>query len=107
MWHSDRVRAIQTANILARTILFKGKMIQRNDLGPDDPVAPVIREIKKARGDLMIVGHQPFLGKLASRLLTRKPSGEIVKLSTSSIVALGSENGQNWAVEWLLPRNLI
>jgi len=107
IWHSDRVRAVQSARILSGAIGFSEKMIQLSYLGPDDSIAPAVRSIRKARGDVMIVGHLPFLGKLASKFLTRKPSDEILKLSTSSIVALRSDDGRKWAVEWLLAPSLI
>src|SRR4051794_21304871 len=69
MWHSDRTRSIQTAHILSSAMTYKGKAVQRRDLGPDDSIASAIGGIKKARGDLIIVGHLPHLEKLASILL--------------------------------------
>jgi len=35
---------------------------------------PVRKAIKKATGDVLIVGHVPFLDKLAGQLLTGKKS---------------------------------
>jgi len=106
IWHSDRVRAMETARMVAPAVVLSGKMLERPGLGPGDSVDAAIRQIKNVRGDLMIVGHQPFLGKLASKLLKQKSSDEIVKLPTSSVLALASEDGK-WAVAWLLPPVLV
>jgi len=105
IWHSDRVRAIQTTRIIVRAI-GSGKMIEQSDLGPDDSIIPTVRRSKGALGDLMIVGHQPFLGKLALNLLSVNTRREIIKLATSSVLALNNDEGK-WVVQWLLIPVLI
>lgn len=104
IWHSDRVRAIETARILAPVLCAK-TMKQKSGLGPSDPLAPIIRRLKRLRGDLMIVGHLPFLHKLTSKLLTGSVSREIVHFTTSTIAALTYEDAQ-WRVEWVLTPQL-
>lgn len=101
IWHSDRVRAIETAQILSGAVAMTGGMSKHLDMGPDDSIRPTVRRIKKVRGDVMIVGHLPHLGKLASKLLTGSASREIVKFSTGSVAALTRETGGKWCLEWL------
>jgi len=98
---------MQTARIIAPAVALSGKVSERPGLGPDDSVEAAARQIKNVRGDVMIVGHQPFLGKLAAKLLKLKTSDEVLKLSTSSVLALSSEDGRKWAVSLLLPADFV
>jgi phosphohistidine phosphatase len=66
LWHSQKKRAIQTADILAEVIEIKQSRTERSDLGPNDDVARLTNEIGSLEHDIMIVGHLPFLSKLAS-----------------------------------------
>ena len=78
IWHSGKHRAQQTAEILVGAVSASQGMLQRNDLAPKDPVAPVKQAIEQSAGDLMIVGHLPFLGKLAALLAADNEETEIV-----------------------------
>jgi len=101
IWHSDRVRAIQTARLL-RGLRPAGGLIEQPDMGPDDSVGFIVKRIKQARGDLMIVGHLPHLGKLVAKLIDGNISDEILRFPPSAVVVLGDEEG-NWAIEAVLP----
>ena len=70
--HSEELRATQTAEILHSTIKSIRDIVQKNNLAPNDPIEPLWYEIMKAHEDLLIVGHLPFLSRLASRLLSGK-----------------------------------
>ena len=70
VWHSGKPRAVETAEILASSIKTEAGLIQHKGLAPNDPVKPVTKEIKQAQKDLMIIGHLPFLSRLASQLVT-------------------------------------
>jgi len=71
IWHSDRVRAVETARIL-EILQPKRGLIEQKHMGPDDPIAPMLRLIEKGASDVMIVGHLPHLGKLVANLLNAK-----------------------------------
>lgn len=66
IWHSDKARAQQTAELLAAAVSASDRVIQREGLGPKDQVAPIRQALEKAGGDVMIVGHLPFLGNLSA-----------------------------------------
>ena len=59
-------------------------MLQRNGLAPKDPVAPVKQAIEQSAGDLMIVSHLPFLGKLAALLVADNEETEIVAFRSAA-----------------------
>jgi phosphohistidine phosphatase len=101
IWHSDRVRAIQTARLL-KVLRPAWGLIEQPDMGPEDSVGPIMRAIKRARGDVMIVGHLPHLGKLVAKLIGGNISDEILGFPPSTIVVLSDEEGK-WAIEAVLP----
>jgi phosphohistidine phosphatase len=71
-------------------------------LQPFDRVKPIAKEINRAACALMIVGHEPFLGRLASRLVVGRASKPIVELDKPSIVCLIRNEAQEWRVHWML-----
>jgi len=44
--------------------------VEREGLGPKDQVAATKEALEQTDGDVMIVGHLPFLGKLVALLVT-------------------------------------
>jgi phosphohistidine phosphatase len=100
IWHSDRVRAIQTAGLLSPAVVVK-KRVELKDIGPDDRIGPLHRRLRKVRGDLMIVGHLPFLDKLLARLIAGSSAATLVNFTTSSIVALADDEG-DWRIQWMM-----
>jgi len=73
IWHSGKLRAKQTAEIIAR-VLNVSKVIEKKGLKPDDAVAPIADLIRKTDKNILIAGHMPFLGELAD-LLGKKVEG--------------------------------
>jgi len=81
VWHSGKPRAAETAVILAGAVVSKAgraDAVQRDGLSPNSSVEAVAKELAIRGEDLMIVGHMPFLGKLASLLVKGSPTGEVV-----------------------------
>ena len=107
VWHSDKPRSVQTAEILASAIKIEAGLVQHNGLTPNDPVKPVTEEIKEAQRDLMIVGHLPFLSKLASRLLIGDEERELVVFQNSGIVCLETDSGSEWRLVWMVTPGLV
>ncbi|MDP6106992.1 MAG: phosphohistidine phosphatase SixA, partial [Candidatus Brocadiia bacterium] len=100
IWHSGKARAAETARILASALDVKKGVIEHDGLAPNDPVGPVAKGLKKADADLMIVGHLPFMGKLASLLLAADENAGIVEFATGGIVCLVRADEGGWAIEW-------
>ena len=73
VFHSGKTRAEQTAALLAAPLLSAGRPQARAGLDPNDAVEPFYREISAWTGDTLIVGHLPFLGRLASLVLAGDP----------------------------------
>jgi phosphohistidine phosphatase len=107
VWHSVKTRAQQTAEIFASAVSTQNGVQQRDGLKPNDPVAPVKHAIEQAAGDLMIVGHLPFLGKLASLLVTGDETKPTVTFQNGCVVCMERQPEQGWTVAWMIVPGLF
>ena len=82
IWHSTKLRAKQTAEIIAR-VLNVSKVIEKDVLKPNDPVAPIVKLIRQSGKTILIAGHLPFLPKLVQLL---KPDLGKIELKTGGVV---------------------
>jgi phosphohistidine phosphatase len=102
IWHSGKPRSVQTAEVLASAFHARRNQILRPDINPNSPARPVAKLIQKARKDLLIVGHQPFLGKLACKLLGRGATPAMLNLAKASILCLEYRDDRGWQIEWMI-----
>jgi len=111
IFHSEKLRAKQTAEILARHLGLTDKLRERQGLGPLDPVAPVAQWLKEqpAKGlvGLAIVGHLPFLDKLASLLITDNENFGVVSFQNGAIAKLvPTPDGTGYTVQSIITKQL-
>jgi phosphohistidine phosphatase len=102
LWHSGKKRAAQTAEVLAEVISIKKIQTERDGLGPADDVNALVKELTSNTGDIMIVGHLPFLNKLSSLILTGSESAGAIAFRNAGIVCLGRSEENQWQVEWII-----
>jgi phosphohistidine phosphatase len=102
LWHSPKTRAAQTAEVLAEVVDPTNAPVTRSDLGPTDDVTAIKNELAALTEDIMIVGHLPFLSKLASLLLTGSESADTVGFRNAGIVALSRSEEDRWQVDWVV-----
>lgn len=125
--HSDRRRAVMTAGIVADG-LGVADVAAREGLRPMDPVAPVAAwlngdpgasggEPSGGTGDpaalpasVLVVGHLPFLGKLASLLVAGDEAAQVLTFRNAALVRLVPKKepagGALWSVTWVLAPEL-
>jgi phosphohistidine phosphatase len=106
IWHSGKLRAAQTAAILAAALKADNLPREHAGLSPNDPVQPVAREIKTAGRTIAVVGHLPFLSRLTSLLVCGHENGQPVSFFNSGIVCL-NYSGEAWQVEWAVSPPLL
>ena len=106
LWHSGKKRAVQTAEVLAEVIEVNKALTGRDGLAPNDEVSVPANEFVSASDDFMIVGHLPFLSKLASLLLTGSESANTVTFKQGGIVCL-SHTDEKWQIEWMVTPELF
>lgn len=106
VWHSEKTRARQTAEILARDGLRTEALSEKRGLAPNDPVEPIVDILSGLDEDLCIVSHLPFVSTLASVLLAKS---DLVAWSfgTCSMLGLVREGSGRWWVNWFVNPSLI
>lgn len=104
VWHSPKLRAIQTAQIVADSISCS-EIKERADLNPLDSVENFPQEIKSLNKNLMIIGHLPFLQKLASLLLSGSEINQFISFKNSGVVCL--EYTDAWKIAWMVTPTLL
>ena len=103
VFHSGKLRAKQTAEIIAGALNIPNLPVQSvQGLNPNDDIRPWAERISKGRGDLMLVGHLPFLEKLTSFLLCGNEKARLVLFRYGAIVCLDQKEDKGWAVRWIL-----
>ena len=107
LWHSGKNRAVETAEILAEVITVEKELLSRDGIAPNDDVTLVRDEIVESSGDIMIVGHLPFLSKLASLLLTGSESANTVAFRNGGVVCLNRTDVNRWQVDWIVTPQLL
>jgi len=107
LWHSGKKRAEQTAEALAEVVGIRKDTSTREGLAPNDDVREVKKEIEAARQDTMLVGHLPFMSKLASLLLTGSKSAGTVAFRQGCIVCLECSNESQWQIDWMITPELL
>ena len=105
--HSGKTRARQTAEILASTLLPGKGLFETKGLLPNDPVGPFVENLNKAEETLMIVGHQPFLGKLAATLVTGSEWREVVGFQQGGVLCLERLDSGVWRIAWMLVPSIL
>ena len=65
--HSGKLRAEQTAEVLAPAVGAAGRVEKTGDIDPLDPPLAFELTVNEWTEDTMVVGHLPFMGKLVSR----------------------------------------
>jgi len=107
IWHSGKKRAKQTAELFAVKIKRQNAISVHENLGPTDDIEPVKREIEKGdKGDVMIVGHLPFLSRLTSALITGNPDRDIITFRNAAINCLEKDE-EGWKVSWIVTPDII
>lgn len=104
--HSGKTRARQTAGILGNYVETRGGIVESPGLGPVDDVQPVGDEITSGNDTVMLVGHLPFMERMAGYLLTGDPDRKVIGFQNAGLVCL-KHDGENWVTDWILTPQLL
>jgi phosphohistidine phosphatase len=112
LYHSGLARAQQTAEILARHLNAPDRVEQRDGLRPNDPVEPTARWLldlaeRHTPGGIALVGHLPFMGHLAARLVAGDERTQVVAFEAGALVKLlPRTGGEGFTIAWVLTPEL-
>jgi phosphohistidine phosphatase len=104
---SGKTRAAETAEILNGQLSTDQGVVAREGLAPNDPVDPVRAELEETQEDVMVVGHLPFLAKLATALMGGAVEQSFVGFKRGGVVCLEKRDVGNWRLGWMIIPELL
>jgi len=107
IWHSGKLRAAQTAEILAESISATKDCSEHNNLAPNDDITVIANELEAYDTDIMIVSHLPFLAYLTLLLVAGKETASVASFDAGSIVCLNRSDLDQWRIEWMITPEIL
>lgn len=104
--HSGKSRAEQTADVLSKAVWPGNAAIELPGLGPNDSTDHLMHSAETAGGDLMAVGHLPFMAKMAARCLTGFEDGVLIDFEPGAVVCLERQE-EGWALSWMQRPSMV
>ncbi|MFO7496848.1 MAG: phosphohistidine phosphatase SixA [Desulfobacterales bacterium] len=101
--HSGKLRARQTAEIFMRALAPRQGLAETDGLNPMDDVTRFIERLDQLE-NVMLVGHLPFMERLAAFLVTGSPEKRVFKFQNGGILCLEKDGdaGMLWYIKWTL-----
>ena len=105
--HSGKLRARQSAEILAGVVTPGREPQAIPGIEPLDPVKPFARQVKEWCDDAVVVGHLPFLARLVAKLVGADPEYPPVAYRPGTLVCLERDTDGVWQVAWMVRPELL
>lgn len=105
--HSSKTRAMQTA------IIFADQLNPEKGVSESDSLAPMVdpvvwaKRIDEMEDDIILVGHLPYMAKLAGLLLCGHEEKTCINFTMGGIVCCRHFDDRRWAVEWMIVPEMI
>lgn len=106
IWHSEKARVRETAEIIAQAV-GSSRLLPKPGLAPLDPVERIRDDIIEREEDVMLVGHLPFLSRLANLLLGCPIENSIFRFKTGEIACLERNGAGHWQVLFTVYPHLL
>jgi phosphohistidine phosphatase len=104
--HSGKLRAEETAAILASALAPTASIESQAGLAPNDSVTDFARRTKSWHEDHLVVGHLPFMDRATAYLVTRAETPGVVAFRPGSIVCLERDD-DSWRLAWMVRPELL
>lgn len=103
--HSTKLRAQQTAQILAEKLTLAG-IVEVAGVAPlDDPLGWAA-QMQERNEDILLVSHLPFLPKLFSILVCGYADESIIAVPPATVICLVRDAGI-WSLRWMVTPELL
>ncbi|MFH1984532.1 MAG: phosphohistidine phosphatase SixA [Pseudomonadota bacterium] len=100
--HSGKLRAMETAAIFDQALQPSGGVTDMPGLAPLDDVT-LIAEVLDPASNIMLVGHLPFMERLAAYLVTGTATRPVFRFQNAGIVCLDHHaDFDSWVITWSL-----
>jgi len=107
IFHSGKTRALQTARIIADSVKPWRDPAEDENLAPMDDPGSWLGRLVETTDDIMLVGHLPYLAKLAGLLLCGNPDQAVIDFKMGGIVCLKRFDDGRWALEWAVVPEIV
>jgi len=104
--HSGKTRAHQTAALLAEQVTPRGNVTRSGGLAPLDEPSPWEAIFAEKKGDVLVVGHLPFLARLCSLLLCGQDR-PFIDFSPGGVACLVKTETGSWHLKWTVMPELL
>ncbi len=105
--HSGKIRARQTAEILAKHLNPPAGVSVAEGLDPLADLSIWANKLADEKVDIMLVGHLPHLDKLVARLICRDENKSVVAFQMGGIVCLERDDSGDWRVRWMVTPKML
>lgn len=105
--HSGKMRAMQTAEMMADFLSPEQDVVEAAGLGPMDDPEKWAGLLDGMNEDVMLVGHLPFMARLAGLLLCGDKEKMFIDFTMGGIVCLKRHATGRWALAWLVGPDMV
>ena len=114
VWHSPLRRSRETAELLVKELGLDAPLIETPGLLPEDDPVAVADRLEQTDEAVLIVGHEPQLGTLATLLVRGKMKPVGFEFKKSAVLALEKTGGRHkktgrarWCACWHFSPELL
>lgn len=100
VFHSGKLRAQQSARLVAETISPGIQPLQTEGLNPNDDPTVIIGDIEQINENILIASHMPFVSRLCSTLLTGTTTAEFASIPGTLFCLEKADN--KWRLAYML-----
>lgn len=107
IFHSGKLRAKQTAEVLAEQLNPAKGVSVAEGLEPLADLMIWKNRLAETTEDIMLVGHLPHLEKLTGHLLMGDENKQVVTFRNTGIVCLERRENSGWTIQWTITPEII
>ncbi len=107
IFHSGKLRAEETADIFAESLKPVQGVAKANGLLPLDNPGLFHEKLLEMESNIMIVGHLPHLGRLASLLLCGDTKRHVVSFQMAGVICFARDTNGLWSIEWMITPDVV
>ena len=100
VFHSGKLRAQQSARLVAETISPGVQPVKTEGLNPNDDPTVIIEDIEQMDENILIASHMPFVSRLCSTLLTGTTDAEFASMPGTLFCLEKTDN--KWRLAYML-----
>ncbi len=100
IYHSVKLRAMQTAQIIADNIGADQAITETDGLSPMDDPSIWFERIYELKDDTMLVGHLPYMSILSALLISSDQGHGLVEFETGTVACVERVADGSWELRW-------